>query len=57
MSRMMIRDLRMFEQAISHARRTNNPDVAEKARDKLLKSAVIFADWLSKHHLDELNED
>lgn len=51
------RDLRVLGRVLPDAKRTGNLNVAEKAQDKLLRSAIILADWLSKHSLDETSED
>ena len=50
------RDLNILGRVLVEAKRTRNLDMVEKAQDKLLKSAIIFADWLSKHSLDETGD-
>ena len=57
MAKSIIRDLRVLARALADAKRTGNFTYAEKAHETLLKSALIFADWISKHPLDELNEE
>jgi hypothetical protein len=45
----------VLEQVFADAKRTSNFDNVEKAKHKLLMSALILADWLSRHPLDEEN--
>lgn len=56
MARDVRRDLRVLGRANAETKRTGNLDIAQKAYDNLVKSAVRLADWLSRHPLDEMND-
>ena len=49
----VVRDLRVLERLWPDAKRTGKFDNFEKARNKLLRSVLILADWLSTHPLEE----
>jgi hypothetical protein len=56
LARIVRRDFMMFGRAVAEAKRAKNFDIAEKVQQQLLGSCVIFADWLSKHSLDETGD-
>ena len=49
----VVRDLRVLERLWADAKNTGDFDNVEKARKKLLRSALTLADWLSTHPLEE----
>jgi len=49
----IVRDLRVLGRVWADAKRTGSLGDVEKARKKLLQSALILADWLSTHPLEE----
>ena len=51
------RDLSILGRVLAEAKRTRNLDIAEEAHDKLVRSVIILADWLSRHSLDETGEN
>ena len=53
LAKVVVKDLRVLERVWADAKRTGNLDNVEKARKKLLRSAITLADWLSTHSLEE----
>ena len=49
----VVRNLRILERVWADVKRTGSLGNVEKARKKLLRSALILADWLSTHPLEE----
>lgn len=46
-----------FNLAVSIAERTHNFDAADRARDRLIKSVLAFANWLYKHPLEDVEPE
>lgn len=57
MSKKIVKQYRDLQRAFFHAKRTGNIDACELARKQLFNSAVILADWLSSHSLDEIEDE
>jgi hypothetical protein len=57
MAKDVSRDRIVLGRVFTDAKRTGNFDNVEKAKNKLLMSALFLADWLSSHPLDEEHED
>ena len=53
----IVRDLRLLERVWADAKRTGSLGNVEKARKSLLRSALILADWLSTHPLEETDSE
>ena len=49
----IVRDASLFRRFIIETKRTRNIDGVEMAEKRLLNSALIFADWITKHPMDE----
>jgi len=49
----VVRDLRVLERLWVEAKNTGDFDSVERARKKLLRSALTITDWLSTHPLEE----
>lgn len=49
----VISDFKILKRVLAEARRTGNLDNYEKAKRKMLDSAVTLAEWLSTHPLEE----
>ncbi len=49
----VVRDYRVLERVWRDAKKTGNTDNVDKARKKLVRSALFLADWLSSHPLEE----
>ena len=47
----------MFNRSVSEAKRTRNLDNVNMAEEHLLNSALIFANWLWKHPIDEETDE
>jgi len=56
-AKIIIRDFRILERLWPDAKRTGKFDNFEKARNKLLMSALTLAEWLSTHPLEKLDAE
>jgi len=57
LAKFVVRDFRVLEQVWADAKRTRNLNDVEKARKKLLNSALNLAYWLSTHPLEEPDKE
>jgi hypothetical protein len=57
LSKSIVREASLFRRSIIEAKRTRNIDEVEMAEKRLLNSALMFADWISKHPIDEEPDD
>jgi hypothetical protein len=53
----VLRDYKILRRAVSEAKSEHNLEDAEESRNRFFRSAVIFADWLAKHPLEELEDE
>jgi hypothetical protein len=53
LSNAIVRNAGLFNRSVIEAKRKGNLDSAKMAEERLLSSALIFADWLRNHPIDE----
>ena len=57
LSKIVIRDFRILQRVWKDAGKTGRFDDVEKARKKVVNSALKLADWISSHPLEEVESD
>lgn len=57
LSNSIVRNAGLFNRSVIEAKRTGNLDNAKMAEERLLNSALIFANWLWNHPIDEETDE
>jgi len=57
MSRTIIKQNRDLQRAFNHFKKTGNTEVFEQVKRQLFNSVVYFANWLSSHPLDKIEDE
>lgn len=57
LSKNLIKQFRNLDRLLSEAKRTGNFQAFYAARTKIIEPALVLADWLSSHPLDEIEDE